>query len=102
MIETHLITEKINEVRDEMRKAGIWKSELPSWVKEFGQRKIASDEDFCEWLQFVFLPNKIQEAWRRQPIGERIYIVPQAKKFFGTDIKKGKLLQLLIELDSLS
>jgi hypothetical protein len=29
------------------------------------------------------------------------YIVPQAMKFFGDDMQKGKLLQLLIELDSL-
>jgi hypothetical protein len=29
------------------------------------------------------------------------YVVPQAIHYFGDDIKKGKLLELLIELDAL-
>ena len=71
-------------------------------VKEYEKRTITTGEDFSEWLQFVYLPNRIQEAESRHQIIEKIYIVPQAMKFFGSDIKKGKLLQLLIELDSLS
>jgi len=31
---------------------------------------------------------------------KRSHIVPQAIKFFSEDVKKGKLLQLLIELDA--
>lgn len=102
MTETLLIAEKINEVRNEMRKTGLWKNETPAWVKEFEKRTITNREDFSEWLQFVYLPNRIQEAESRQPVIEKIYIVPQAVKFYGSDINKGKLLQLLIELDSLS
>ncbi len=98
----HLIAEKINDVRSEMRSTGLWKTETPAWVKEFEKRTISNLEDFSGWLQFVYLPNRIQEAESRQPVIERIYIVPQAVKFLGSDLKKGKLLQLLVELDSLS
>ncbi|MBK7377205.1 MAG: YqcC family protein [Chitinophagaceae bacterium] len=102
MTGTFLIAGKINEVRAEMKRTGLWKMEIPAWVKEFEKRTITNREDFSEWLQFVYLPNRVQEAESRQPVMEKIYIVPQAVKFFGSDIKKGKLLQLLIELDSLS
>lgn len=85
-----------------MRSAGLWKTKTPAWVKEFDKRTITNREDFSEWLQFVYLPNRVQETESRQPVPEKIYIVPQAVKFFSNDIKKGKLLQLLIELDSLS
>ena len=102
MTETFLIAEKINEVREEMKRTGIWKMQPPAWVKEFDKKNIATGEDFSEWLQFVYLPNRVQETGSRQQVIDKIYIVLQAAKFFGCDIKKGKLLQLLIELDSLS
>lgn len=102
MTETLLIAEKINEVRKEMKRTGIWKNETPAWVKEFDKKNITTGEDFSEWLQFIYLPNRMQEADSRLQEIEKIYIVPQAVKFFGNDIKKGKLLQLLIELDALS
>jgi uncharacterized protein YqcC (DUF446 family) len=102
MTETLLIAEKINEVRTEMKTTGIWNNHTPGWVNEFAKRNIATLEDFSEWLQFVYLPNRMQEAESNKAVLEKIYIVPQAVKFFGNDVKKGKLLQLLIELDSLS
>ena len=102
MIEPFLITEKINEVRNEMKRNGLWKNESPAWVKVFDKRTSISGEYFCYWLQFVYLPNRMQDAENRQMIIEKSYIVPQVMKFFGSDIKKGKLLQLLIELDALS
>lgn len=101
MTERILISEKIREVRDEMSKTGLWKNDSPAWVKVFEKRGITNLEDFSEWLQFVYLPNRIQDSDSRFSVIEKIYIVPQAVKFFGNDIRKGKLLQLLIELDAL-
>ncbi len=101
MTDTGFITEKINEVREEMKRTGIWKKETPAWVKEFEKRTITTGENFIEWLQFIYLPNRMQDAEKNKLEIERNYIVPQAVKFFSNDIKKGKLLQLLIELDSL-
>ncbi|MEO7308512.1 MAG: YqcC family protein [Ferruginibacter sp.] len=102
MTDSVSITEKINQVKEEMKLSSLWKNEPPAWVKEFEKRNINSGEDFIEWLQFVYLPNRVQEAESNRLIYERNYIVPQAVRFFSSDIKKGKLLQLLIELDSLS
>jgi len=102
MTDSGPIAKKINEVRDEMRRTDVWKNVTPAWVTEFKTRTINNGEDFMEWLQFVYLPNRMQEAESRQPVHEKNYIVPQVMDFFGSDIKKGRLLQLLIELDALS
>lgn len=101
MIEISLVAEKINEVKEEMKRVGLWATVAPAWVQHYGKRSITTGEDFCEWLQFIYLPNrKTVTAWKNKE-NERDYIAPQATKYFESDIKKGKLLQLLIELDSL-
>ena len=102
MTDPGFITKKIHEVREEMRRTDIWKNEAPAWVNDFEKRVINTGEDFVEWLQFVYLPNRVQETESTRSVHERIYIGPQAVRFFSSDIKKGKLLQLLIELDALS
>lgn len=95
------VANKIKEVKEEMKRTGVWKQEAPAWVNEFDKRAIASVEDFSEWLQFVYLPN-MQQVESKSGNNPDNYIVPQAMRFFGEDMKKGKLLQLLIELDSLA
>ena len=100
---THeLISGKIQEVKEEMLRTGLWKKTAPAWVAEYGQQQLNSEHDFSEWLQFVYLPNFFQQVETRAIVLQKNFIVPQAMKFFGEDVKKGKLLQLLIELDSLS
>jgi len=88
--------QKVIEISDELKLAGLWKKNMPQWVTNYEEKMIASSQDFLEWLQFIYLPNFTKLA-----AIEKKYIVPQAVKFFGEDVKKGKLLQLLIELDSL-
>jgi len=44
---------------------------------------------------------EIPEWVKSIPVTGEKLIVPHAIKYFGEDVKKGKLLQLLIELDSL-
>ncbi len=101
MTDVSLIAEKIQEVREEMMRAGLWAATTPEWVGHYEKRNFATVEDFNEWLQFIYLPNlKTDKAWKKEG-HEKDYIAPQAIKFFGEDIKRGKLLQLLIELDSL-
>lgn len=89
--------QKVKEINDELKMTGLWKKQPPAWVNEYAERNIATEEDFAGWLQFVYLPNAMQQYNRN----EKKFIAPQAMKFFGEDVKKGKLLQLLIELDSL-
>jgi uncharacterized protein YqcC (DUF446 family) len=100
MVMMNAITDKVMELKTEMKRIGLWKKQVPDWVNSFVQTDIKTEQDFAEWLQFVYLPNRMQVE-NRSSMGTEKYIVPQAIQFFGTDVQKGTLLQLLIELDSL-
>ena len=93
---------KVSEIIDELKATGLWRKEPPLWVSDYQQRDIANDHEFLEWLQFVYLPNLFPLAGNHNILLTKNYVAPQAVKFFNGDIKKGKLLQLLIELDALS
>ena len=84
--EETLLNNKIHELEQEMKNKGLWQKEAPDWVNYFEEKIFAERKDFAEWLQFV---------------KEKRFIVPAAIKFFGDDVHKGKLLQILIEIDSL-
>ncbi len=94
------ITDKVTELKTEMKRIGLWKKQIPNWVNEYSNQTIKTEQDFAEWMQFVYLPNMMQVE-NRSSMGAEKYIVPQAIQFFGADVQKGKLMQLLIELDSL-
>lgn len=96
-----LLTDKINELEQEMKQAGLWQKEAPGWVNYFEEKIFAEGKDFAEWLQYVFVPNHQHLSARLSSVKEKRFIVPAAVKFFGDDVHKGKLLQLLIEIDSL-
>jgi uncharacterized protein YqcC (DUF446 family) len=101
MDRTASISDKINEVKEELRQIGLWKKNHPDWVNDFEKITVASHDDFTDWLQFVYLPNLVSLTGDHHFPAVKSFIVPQAVKFFGEDVRKGKLLQLLIELDSL-
>jgi uncharacterized protein YqcC (DUF446 family) len=92
--------EKLKEIVAEMKALGLWRKEQPEWVNDFVLTREASFRDFAEWLQFVYLPNRLQAEWNNKPVEENL-IVMQAVQFFGEDLRQGRLLQLLIELDAL-
>lgn len=94
------IAKKITDVREEMKKNGWWASNTPAWVSDYENRGVITAENFNEWLQFIFLPNRQMDLEiRNREQGH--YIAPQAVKIFRGDSSRNKLLQLLIELDSL-
>jgi len=93
---------KVQEIIDELKSAELWLKEPPVWVSDFQKGNIANSQEFLEWLQFVYLPNLLPQSGNHNILLTKNYVAPQAVKFFNGDIKKGKLLQLLIELDSLS
>ena len=97
MAVTTIAEQKIKEIMNELMKAGLWKKQIPKWVMEYDEKSIKNEQDFLEWLQFIYLPNCLNVT----ALDKRTHIVPQAMKFFGEDVKKGKLLQLLIELDAI-
>jgi len=67
-------------------------------VTAFSDKKIRVQDDFASWLQFIFLPNMQNHNRKKE---QKELVAPQAVKYFGEDVKRGRLLQLLIELDSL-
>ena len=91
------LAEKIAEVYEELRRTSLWKADVPEWVHQY--KKIPDTQvEFSDWLQFIFLPNKVQGNGTVIAAG----IAPQAMRFYGIEVSKGKLLQLLVELDSLT
>ena len=95
------IANKIEELEREMRNTGLWQIETPNWVNYFEEKIFTNGKDFAQWLQYVFIPNHIQKDGKRIFGKEKKMIVPSAVIFFGADVRKGKLLQILIEIDSL-
>jgi uncharacterized protein YqcC (DUF446 family) len=94
------IIDKTNELEEELKNTGLWKKNTPAWVEGFDASFSITHADFAEWLQFVFVPNHLQQN-KNISIEEKNFLVPHALKFFGDDVKKGRLLQILIEIDSL-
>jgi uncharacterized protein YqcC (DUF446 family) len=89
--------QKIKEIITELKSTGLWEKQVPGWVMNYEEKMIASEQDFLQWLQFIYLPNYRTASSQ----DNKRLIVPQAVRFFGEDVKKGKLLQLLIELDAI-
>lgn len=95
------LTDKINELELEMKRKGLWQKETPDWVNYFEEKIFIDGKDFAEWLQYVFIPNHLNLSAQLSAVKEKRFIVPAAIKFFGDDVHKGMLLQILIEIDSL-
>jgi|SRR5436190_15471448 len=101
MIElVNTITAKTVELEEELKATGLWQHNIPGWVHGYDDGSIMGKTDFAQWLQFVFIPNHLHKN-KMIPAAEKNLIVPHAIKFFGDDVRKGKLLQILIEIDSL-
>jgi uncharacterized protein YqcC (DUF446 family) len=96
-----LVNDKVYEVIDELKRKGLWKYELPRWVSEYQEREVVNQQEFLEWLQFVYLPNILPQSGNCNILLARKYVAPQAIKFFGNDTEMAKIMMLLIELDSL-
>jgi uncharacterized protein YqcC (DUF446 family) len=94
------ITAKTLQLEEELKATGLWQKDTPAWVHWYNDDNTIAKTDFAQWLQFVFIPNHLQKN-RMIPAVEKGLIVPHAIKYFGDDMQKGKLLQILIEIDSL-
>jgi uncharacterized protein YqcC (DUF446 family) len=95
-----MITAKTQELENELKATGLWQKDMPAWVHWYDDSNKSSTTDFAQWLQFVFIPNHFKNN-KVISVAEKKMIVPHAIKFFGDDVRKGKLLQILIEIDSL-
>lgn len=95
------LKEKVSELRDELKRSGLWKKNMPEWVTDYEKEEIDNHHDFAEWLQFVYIPNILEQTEIATTFVAKKYVALQAKKFFSEDVQKGRLLQLLVEIDSL-
>lgn len=98
--EVNTIMAKTAELENELKAIGLWQDSIPLWVHWYEGDRMTGKADFAEWLQFVFIPNHLQKN-KMITVAEKNLLVPQAIKFFGDDVRKGKLLRILIEIDSL-
>lgn len=95
-VEKHTTAFMVEEIIHELKVTSLWRKDEPDWVKYYETNKGIFHGDFAEWLQFIYLPNC------KQPRAvSAASIVPQAMKYFGNDIKRGRLLELFIALDAL-
>ena len=88
------------ELENALKAEDLWLNHMPAWVLDFENGYNRVQTDFAQWLQFVFIPNHLKNN-RQVTLVEKNLIVPQAMKYFGDDVRKGKLLRILIEIDAL-
>lgn len=92
---------KVEELATALKHAGLWLKEEPGWVKEYQAGKIDDSFDFFQWLQFIYLPNRLMDIKPSLHGGNSGYITLQVKKFATEDQVNERIIQLLVELDGL-
>ena len=95
------VKQKVEQLVEALKGQGLWKKHEPVWVKEYKASTEIPEVDFFEWLQFVYLPNRMLN--NPEPVyahGESL-ITLQAKKFASEKMMDKKFVQLLVELDAL-
>jgi uncharacterized protein YqcC (DUF446 family) len=100
MLQKIMLEEKMDEVIHELKRCDYWNVSVPEWVNCFASCQPKKDIDFTSWLQFVYLPN-IQQRINRYEIVRNSSIAAQAGKYLGAHPANRRLIQLLVELDSL-
>jgi uncharacterized protein YqcC (DUF446 family) len=85
---------QIDLIREAMKTAGVWSEKIPNWVKNYQHNQIPN---IWEWLQYIYLPMRLNGT-----ISEPSYIAPMISPFLNAEPKYREILQLFIELDSIS
>ena len=85
---------QINLIIEAMKQAGVWSNETPDWIRYYNEGPI---ENIWQWLQFIHLPLRSSGI-----IDQPKYLAPQLGNHTNSDPSKQKILQLIIELDSIT
>ena len=93
------IHQKVHELSEALKAEGLWKRHEPEWVNNY-HSDAGMEADFFEWLQFVYLPNRLLSPATRLQSGDG-YLMLQAKKFAADKLTSQNIIRLLVELDSL-
>ncbi len=90
----HALQIQINLIEDAMKKAGVWCTDPPNWIIDYQDGTVVN---IWQWLQYVHLPMRLTDVSRNHQ-----YLAPQMMQYVGSDPLRLQILQLVIELDSLS
>jgi len=85
---------QIHLIEKAMKEAGVWSPEIPEWVIQYNQEIFP---DVWQWLQFIYLPLRLHRA-----ITPPHYLAPIVSPYMLSESHTTNLLQLIIELDSIS
>lgn len=77
-----------------MKKAGLWSDHVPLWVQSYEPENIP---DVWQWMQFIYLPMRANGM-----IYKSQYLAPLLSSHVNSDPTRQNILQLVIELDSIS
>ena len=94
------VKQKVEELVSALKARGLWKKAKPEWVNEYKENTDLPEVDFFEWLQFVYLPNRLLNQ-HSPALTKDNFITLQAKKYAGNTMMDKKIVQLLVELDAL-
>lgn len=94
-----LIRQKVEDLITELKLHSLWKAQTPSWVHHYAERCEVSEVDFFEWLQFVYIPNKLNPDARE--VTPRVLVMPQARPFVTQSKEYAPIIRLMVELDGL-
>ena len=85
---------QIDLIEDAMKKAGVWSTEIPEWIHNYQEGRIVN---IWQWLQFIHLPMR-----HNGTIKKADYLAPRLSAYMNGDNDHRHILQLVIELDSIS
>ena len=85
---------QIDLIKEAMQQAGVWSNETPDWIRNYNEGPIVN---IWQWLQFIHLPLRSSGV-----IHQPHYLAPQLRSYMNADPLQRKILQLVIELDSIT
>ena len=85
---------QIHLIEEAMKKAGLWSMHAPDWISQYQEGRIV---DIWQWLQFIHLPMR-----RSGRIKLPNYLAPQIRHYMKSEPDHRRILQLVIELDSIT
>lgn len=85
---------QIELIEEAMKTAGVWSSDIPEWIGNYEEGHI---ENVWQWLQFIHLPMRLNGS-----IKNPHYIAPQVSQYMNGAVDHRRILQLVIELDSIT
>ena len=100
-MDSDVVRQKVEQLAAVLKEEGLWKKSEPEWVNDYNFSTEMPEVDFFEWLQFVYLPNRLLNHHHAMWTGNENLITLQVRKFASEKITNKHLVRLLVELDAL-